>query len=513
MKKKLIQSLPLITITLLFLNIQNIIPSINCEVPEEKVQNLFGDLYQGDIYSGYLSTSDKNKNLHYLLASSQSDNASKDPLVLWLNGGPGCSSLLGFIQEHGPVVIPDYTTKFQLNQYAWNKNANVLYLESPAGVGFSYNDNGKEDMKYNDDIVANDARNALLNFFEKFPELKANDFYIAGESYAGVYVPKLAENILQNSKNLINLKGIFVGNGLTDLEVDISNALVDFAYGHGLYSMETHFDYKKYCNTTDFSDPCIQTRKEVRSSLQGLNIYDVYRSCPKAKDFKGFYPNREKKLKKMEKISQQRMFLNVLKKIDKKQREKKLGNSLFKKFENLSADSIEKNLGLNSEIEKYVEKLNEEDEGIWPDGCLDDPYPTDFFNLEETKEKLHVRKSIQYVQCNDYININYEFSDSLNIYRNTLLNSGIRIWFYSGDTDGAVPFTGSIKWLPKLNMDITEPYRKWVVNEQTAGYVQSYDSMVFVTVLGTGHMAPQWKREQGFVLFNKFLKGERLPLE
>ena len=60
-------------------------------------------------------------------------------------------------------------------------------------------------------------------------------------------------------------------------------------------------------------------------------------------------------------------------------------------------------------------------------------------------------------------------------------------------------------------MDITEPYRKWVVNDQTAGYVQSYESMVFATVLGTGHMAPQWKREESFIMFNAFLKGERLP--
>jgi len=91
------------------------------------------------------------------------------------------------------------------------------------------------------------------------------------------------------------------------------------------------------------------------------------------------------------------------------------------------------------------------------------------------------------------------------------LNSGIRIWFYSGDTDGAVPFTGSIKWIPKLKMDITEPYRRWIVNKQGAGYVQSYDSLVYVTIAGAGHMAPQWKREQAYVMFNAFLKGERLP--
>ena len=196
--------------------------------------------------------------------------------------------------------------------------------------------------------------------------------------------------------------------------------------------------------------------------------------------------------------------MNTLKKIGRKQKEQKI----LRKIENNLPTSDLSSLEIVYELGK---KFQAEDEGLWPDACLDDPFPSDFFNKIETKEKLHVRTNITYVQCNDFINQNYKFSDSLQIYKDTLLTSGIRIWFYSGDTDGAVPFTGTIKWLPKLKMDITEPYRRWVVNGQNAGYVQAYDSLVYLTILGTGHMAPQWKREQGFVMFNAFLKGERLP--
>jgi len=57
---------------------------------------------------------------------------------LWLNGGPGCSSMLGAVYEHGPFVFPDGSADFEWNNNAWNQHANVLYLESPAGVGFSY---------------------------------------------------------------------------------------------------------------------------------------------------------------------------------------------------------------------------------------------------------------------------------------------------------------------------------------------------------------------------------------
>jgi len=261
--------------------------------------------------------------------------------------------------------------------------------------------------------------------------------------------------------------------------------------------METHFNYKANCNSTVFSDSCIAARKEIKNSLQGLNIYDVYRNCPKA--------NTTNLIKEKKEISRQKIFLQTLKKINLEQKKSKL----LKFFEENFSHSLEKEQGLYN----LINNLKDEDEGIWPDGCLDDPFPNDFFNKDSTKEKLNVRKEITYEQCNAYINMNYKFSDSLKIYNDTLLNSGLRLWFYSGDTDGAVPFTGTIKWLPKLNMDITEPYRKWVVNEQTAGYVQSYDSMVFVTILGTGHMAPQWKREEAFTMFNAFLKGERLPTQ
>lgn len=496
---------------------------------EDIVDKLFGDLYTKKIYSGYLQTDDKNRKLHYLFVESQ-NNPDKSPLVLWLNGGPGCSSLLGFIQEHGPVIIPDYTSEFKLNEFAWNKHANIIYLESPAGVGFSYNDNGPEDIKYNDLKVANDNRLALLDFFKKFPELQKNDFYISGESYAGVYVPTLAENILQNSKNEINLKGIIVGNGLTDLTVDIENALVDFAYGHGLYSQKTHENFVSYCNSTVLTPECKATRKEIHDSLQGLNIYDVYRECPQKQknseknihtgkgNIKKFMQGlglKDLDTNKNNELSHQHVMLNTLKRISNQQKLNKiLEKSDFEK------SILEQNFNfyyLSQNLENKISALNrltdDDDTGLWPDGCIDDPFPTEFFNKEEIKKKLNVRTNITYLQCNDFINGNYTFGDSLNTYNKTLLNSGLRIWFYAGDTDGAVPFTGTIQWIPKLKMDITEPYRKWVVRGQTAGYVQSYESMVYITIKGTGHMAPQWKREESFIMFNAFLKGERLPIQ
>lgn len=74
--------------------------------------------------------------MHYVFFESQSD-VSKDPLVLWLTGGPGCSSLLACFQENGPFIFPPGKHTFVINENAWNRKANLLYLEAPAGVGFS----------------------------------------------------------------------------------------------------------------------------------------------------------------------------------------------------------------------------------------------------------------------------------------------------------------------------------------------------------------------------------------
>ena len=318
----------------------------------------------------------------------------------------------------------------------------------------------------------------------------------------------MAEDIINNSKKDINLKGILVGNGLTDLDVDIEGALVDFAFGHGLYSLQTHESFIANCKTLPLTDACKAARKEIKNSLQGLNIYDVYRQCPPQKKemLKFLYSNSE--IENKNKIPQQKIMINTLKRISKQQKLEKLMKENSSFFDILE----ESYLNLEKLNLKKNDITDDEDTGLWPDGCLDDPFPTEFFNKAETKTKLNVRTSITYVQCNENINTNYTFGDSLQVYNRTLLNSGIRIWFYAGDTDGAVPFTGTIKWLPKLKMDITEPYRKWVVNGQTAGYVQSYDSIVYITIKGTGHMAPQWKREESFLMFNSFLKGERLPI-
>ena len=126
------------------------IAAVMCARPQDEVHGLpeVGSL-PSPWYSGYLTVS-PTKRLHYVLVTSLG-NLDTDPVVVWFNGGPGCSSLLGLFQEHGPFVIDDGQYYVKPNPWPWNMNATMLYLESPAGVGFSVGDN-PSDRVFNDMI-------------------------------------------------------------------------------------------------------------------------------------------------------------------------------------------------------------------------------------------------------------------------------------------------------------------------------------------------------------------------
>lgn len=136
---------------------------------QDRVQSLWQmpDLSFG-LYSGMLPIQGTQKQLHYVAAFSQND-WKKDPVILWFNGGPGCSSMLGWTQEHGPYVIEDETQNFTRNMYSWNTNATVIYFDSPAGVGYSVCGKSSE-CDFNDDNTADDNIAAFISLMtDKFP--------------------------------------------------------------------------------------------------------------------------------------------------------------------------------------------------------------------------------------------------------------------------------------------------------------------------------------------------------
>ncbi|KAH8602420.1 Alpha/Beta hydrolase protein [Bisporella sp. PMI_857] len=161
-------------------------------------------------YSGYLDDDANDKHLFYWFFESRND-PKNDPVVLWLNGGPGCSSLTGLFLELGPASI-DKNLKIVHNPYSWNANASVIFLDQPVNVGYSYSGSSVS----NTVAAGKDVYALLTLFFKQFPEYATQDFHIAGESYAGHYIPVFTSEILSHKKRNINLKSVLIGNGLTD---------------------------------------------------------------------------------------------------------------------------------------------------------------------------------------------------------------------------------------------------------------------------------------------------------
>ena len=99
-------------------------------------------------FSGYIDIEGTSKKIHYLFFEAQNKDPEA-PVLIWFNGGPGCSSMLGFMQENGPYKLESGGTKFHPSDYSWNRETNVLYIEQPAGVGYSYCE-GEKDCSFDD---------------------------------------------------------------------------------------------------------------------------------------------------------------------------------------------------------------------------------------------------------------------------------------------------------------------------------------------------------------------------
>lgn len=209
----------------------------------------YGDLLLKGIesYSGYFTVNQTyNSNLFFWYFPAK-NNAANAPVVLWLQGGPGASSLYGLFMENGPVFV-NAQNRLEKRQHSWHLDHHVVYIDNPGnfaiyaqrwanatnsrftgnfsffppiqlksvGAGFSFTDNPAGYAKSQADVGPN-LFSAVRQFFKLFPEIRNNRFYIAGESYAGKYVPTLGHEIYaRRESDFINLKGIAIGNGVTD---------------------------------------------------------------------------------------------------------------------------------------------------------------------------------------------------------------------------------------------------------------------------------------------------------
>jgi len=148
--------------------------------------------------------------MFYWFVESQS-RPREDPLMLWTNGGPGCSGLGGFLSENGPFRASEGGRRLVRNDFSWNKVANMVFIEQPIGVGFSFS---QAEVEYGDEQAAADNLRFVLGFLARYSLYASSDFFLSSESYGGHYLPTLARAIEEDGR-VPQFKGIFLGNPLT----------------------------------------------------------------------------------------------------------------------------------------------------------------------------------------------------------------------------------------------------------------------------------------------------------
>lgn len=457
----------------------------------------FSGTFPSKHYSGYITIDKEHgKNLWYYFVESEM-NPLKDPVVLWLNGGPGCSSMDGFVYEHGPFNFEPAKTNYSLpllhlNPYSWSKVSNMIYLDSPVGVGFSYSKN-ESDYITGDMKTAVDSHAFLLKWFEMFPEFQSNPFYISGESYAGVYVPTLASEVVKGNKEglkpALNLKGYLVGNGVADSMYD-GNALVPFAHGMGLISDQLFENVTKVCNGNfydNFSPDCEEQMAKVSMDIDRLNIYNILEPCYHGTSLSTF---------------------DI----------KSLPSSL------LQAGKTEKPLAVRKRMFGRAWPVRAPIlPGIVPSWsqlladvsvpCIDDRIATAWLNDPATRKAIHAKEESEigrWALCTGKLSFHHDAGSMISFHRNLTL-SGYRALIYSGDLDLCVPFTGSEAWTRSLGYKVIDEWRAWISNDQVAGYTQRYaNDLTFLTIKGAGHTVPEYKPREALDFYSRFLAGRKI---
>ncbi|KAG2398051.1 Serine carboxypeptidase-like 34 [Vigna angularis] len=400
-------------------------------------------------YAGYITVNETHGRALFYWFFEATFKPEEKPVLLWLNGGPGCSSIgYGEAEELGPF-FPQNSSQPQLtlNAYSWNNAANLLFMESPVGVGFSYTNTSRDLYELGDAITAKDSHAFIVKWFARFPQFRTHEFYIAGESYGGHYVPQLSELIFDNNRNpamkdYINFKGFMIGNAVLDDETD-QKGYVDYAWNHAVISDGLYHNITTKCN--EYLD-------KLFDAYDVIDIHSLYTPL---------------------------CLSNI-------------SSTTTKAF---------------SKINKWPKK------SVGYDPCAPD-YTGVYLNRPEVQKALHAnvtKLSYPWTHCSNIIDGWNDAPASILPVIKKLAAGGIRIWVYSGDTDGSVPVTGTRYSLQKLGLRIVEDWTPWYTSKQVGGWRTIYDGLTFVTIRGAGHQVPTYTPEPALQLLQHFLANQKLP--
>ena len=422
------------------------------------------------MFAGYADVGPSNvRSLFYLLVhstktttSEQQNTRNNIPIVIWLQGGNGCSSMIGAFTENGPLLSPQggsASNDLRTNSFGLQRRAHVLYLDRPAGAGFSYVQGNMNDTWANDKQTAQDSVDALVQIIKQHPWLCGRGVWVAGESYAGHFTVQLAAAIAAIENDVcVQLNGVLVGNGVVDIN-QTNYAWFEAGATHTLVEEQVFSQMKVVCDfTKDLGidgNGCPQGVSDACAIL--VNVW----------------------------MNQSGVQSGAL--------------SLYDYYTDVCVDPSLSGDPSNSGI----------------DACSGS-HTHMYLNQKAVQEALHVRKEWQgpWEECSQTLNDAYSCADTLKsmvpLYR-ALLEQGKDVLVYSGDVDGVVPTLASKRWIEVMEgKTVSEEWQSWLgSNGQLGGWKMKWSvgggALTFATVRGAGHQVPTFQSERADDLFGWFV--------
>ncbi|KAF8183774.1 serine carboxypeptidase [Mycena galopus ATCC 62051] len=429
-------------------------------------------------HSGYLDIA-SDKHLFFWFFESR-NSPSTDPLVLWLNGGPGGSSSTGLLFELGPCSIANEGQNTTFNKYSWTSSANMIFLDQPINVGFSY---GTATVNTSP-VAGKDVYAFLALFLSRYPKYSKQPLHISGESYAGTFLPNIASAIWAGNKQLelasiprgprlkkINLESVIIGNGYTDPYVQFAS-IADYVCDgpYPVYSdpdgpecvalrakIPTCQRMLKACYSFNSRLTCVPALLYCNSQLMGplmqtgLNPFDVRRKCDRSTD----------------------------------------GDLCYKEI-------------------AYVD--------IW----MNDPKVKVALGVDPTR-----KFSSTSMEVNLAFTIQGDGAHNSAALLTELVNGGVRLLIYAGNADMICNYMGNERWLEVLDSSFQSEFLAarplpWVTtgSGMLAGTVRSAGgkgftagNVTFVTVFEAGHMVPYDQPEAALDLFSRWISNTPLSFQ
>lgn len=394
------------------------------------------------------------------------DDDEAGTLIFWLNGGPGCSSMDGALVESGPLRI-DPKGNAYLNKGSWSSRADMVFVDQPVGTGFSaMKANGEyKDVPLDGNLndVAVHFAQFLINYFQVFPQDINKKIILAGESYAGQYIPYIATTLLnyqdyselKDSMPDIELTALLIGNGWID-PVTQSLSYLPFA-------LQTHL--------VETDTPSFDT------------LLNAHENCQKKVNDINTQEDEQFSIQECDNIINQ--LLSVTKTKDENNKDQCLNVYNYE-----LKDSMPE-CGMN-----------------WP---ADISYVTQFFSDKNVRDALHINQewaAENWIECHADVMTHMDNKGarpSIHLLPN-LLESGINIVLFNGDKDlicnnkGITDMIQNMKWGDESGFSSSVQNYDWVFRsldkhqtEEEAGQVMYDKNLTFINVYNASHMVPHDK--------------------